>query len=179
MPNTIEEGGTRHEKTNGKRRGERPVLYELVVRVGIVPTPRPWRSRLWDHLGVSLDPICLQSASNPAEAMALAPDVVVVDDCTSFLSADFIRRIRGRGVKVLGVFEVGPEDPEGWGRERLAELGVDAVVSGDTPASELVLVLRRLGGQRASVVQPRWARLANAFGTREPSRNLVWELGEE
>ena len=81
---------------------------------------------------------------SPDDALAESYDVLVVDDITSFLSYRLVATLRGRGVRVIGVYD--DEDAHGVGKQRLIDLGADEALPASTPPSEFVQVITKLAG---------------------------------
>ncbi|MDQ4131449.1 MAG: hypothetical protein M3133_10765, partial [Actinomycetota bacterium] len=79
------------------------------------------------------------------EALEDSYTVLVAEDLTSFLTPRLVDELHRRDRRVLGVYD--PDEP--WGRERLAELGVDETAPLTAPAEDLVRVIAAL----ASTVQ--------------------------
>jgi MinD-like ATPase involved in chromosome partitioning or flagellar assembly len=130
--------------------------------VALVLSPREWATRLHrhavDHGGVQVKARILRGEEvNGAEF-----EVLVVDDTTSFLSRRLIDKVHGAGSEVLGVYD-GDDFPEG--RQRLLDLGVDAVIEAASEAEEFV---RRIGEMRS---------VATTFPTvRSTSERAPWSL---
>lgn len=97
---------------------------DLTPDLAIVVSPRDWAEHLHrfvaDHGGARVRARVLDSR----EALAERYHVLVAEDLTSFLTPRLVAEVQRLGRRVLGVFD--PTEP--WGRERLEELGVDAVV---------------------------------------------------
>ena len=113
--------------------------------VALVLSPRDWATRLHrhaaDHGGVRVKARVLQ----PEEATAGGFEVLVIDDTTSFLNRRLIDELHRQGCKALGVYD-GGEFPEG--RERLIELGIDAVIDAASSADEFV---HKIAGMRPTI----------------------------
>jgi len=103
--------------------------------VALVLSPRDWATRLHryaaDHGGVRVKARILR----PEEAASGDFEVLVVDDTTSFLSRRLVDEVHGRRRKVLGVYD---EEEFAEGRERLLEMGADAVIGAHATAEEFV-----------------------------------------
>ena len=63
-------------------------------------------------------------------------DVVVIDDVASLLNKLTIKKLRQRGIGIVGVYD--PEEDEGAGGRLLADLGVDVTVPAGVTAEELL-----------------------------------------
>ncbi|NIA24460.1 MAG: hypothetical protein GWP04_02705 [Gammaproteobacteria bacterium] len=82
----------------------------------------------------------------PEEATSGDFEVLVVDDTTSFLSRRLVDEMHGGGRKVLGVYD---EEEFAEGRERLLEMGADAVIGAHATTEEFV---RQIAAMRSGVV---------------------------
>ncbi|CAN5186039.1 hypothetical protein BH20ACT9_BH20ACT9_05840 [soil metagenome] len=107
------------------------------AELALVASPRPWAQRLHrfvaDHGGARVRTTVLHAD----DALAERYDVLVVDDTTSFLTRRLVAQVRGRGRRVLGVFD--PEDPRG--KSELMELGVDDVIERDASPREFLVAI--------------------------------------
>ncbi|MDQ4129585.1 MAG: hypothetical protein M3133_01105 [Actinomycetota bacterium] len=74
------------------------------------------------------------------EALEDSYTVLVAEDLTSFLTPRLVDELHRRDRRVLGIYD--PDEP--WGRERLAELGVDEAAPLTTPAEDLVRLIAAL-----------------------------------
>ena len=81
---------------------------------------------------------------SPDDALAESYDVLLVDDVTSFLSHRLVATLRGRGVRVIGVYD--ENDARGAGKQRLLDLGVDEALAATTPPSEFLQIITKLAG---------------------------------
>ncbi|HMC08089.1 MAG TPA: hypothetical protein VKL22_02020, partial [Actinomycetota bacterium] len=77
-------------------------------------------------------------------------DVLIAEDVTSFLDDRFVRELRSRGRRILGVYDPG----EPTGKERLLELGVDDIIESTAPAEDFVRRLGRIGPARTPAPAP-------------------------
>jgi MinD-like ATPase involved in chromosome partitioning or flagellar assembly len=80
---------------------------------------------------------------HPEQAIEENYDVLVVDDVTSFLTAQLVHHVQRRDRKVLGVYE------EVSGENRLNQLGVNAVIEADAEPEEFIALISELASQRA------------------------------
>lgn len=103
--------------------------------MGVVASTRPWRSELQAHVRNHVSGVRLVVLREPRALEDEAFDVVVIDDVASMLSAFTIRRLRARGIAIVGVYD--PAEDES-GRRLLAELGVDVVVAADVGPEEFL-----------------------------------------
>jgi len=108
--------------------------------LAVVYSPREWANRVVRHvtdhgggrvrLRVVDRRVCLEEDY----------DVLIAEDVTSFLDARFVKELRQRGRRILGVFDA----DEPTGEERLLELGVDDVIEATAPAEDFVRKIGRL-----------------------------------
>ncbi len=112
----------------------------LEPEISIVVSPRDWAEQLHrfvvDHGGALVRARVLDAR----EALEDSYTVLVAEDLTSFLTPRLVDELHRRDRRVLGVYD--PDEP--WGRERLAELGVDETVPLTTPAEDLVRIIAAL-----------------------------------
>lgn len=117
----------------------------LEAEISIVVSPRDWAEQLHrfvaDHGGALVRARVLDAR----EALEDAYTVLVAEDLTSFLTPRLVDELHRRDRRVLGVYD--PDEP--WGRDRLAELGVDETAPLTTPPEDLVRIIAAL----ASTVQ--------------------------
>ena len=114
---------------------------ELII--GVVATPRQWRGELQSHVRNHVSGVRLTVLREARAAFEEEMDVVVVDDVASVLNRLNLKRLRERGVRVVGVYD--PEEDEGAGRRFLEDLGVDLAVTADASAEELLEGIASLG----------------------------------
>ncbi len=108
---------------------------------------------------------------SPDDALAESYDVLLVDDVTSFLSRRLIATLRGRGVRIIGVYD--ETDARGAGKQRLLELGVDEALVATTPPSEFLEVITKLAGpfvEEDSELEGLLEGLGARTGAARPSR---------
>jgi MinD-like ATPase involved in chromosome partitioning or flagellar assembly len=112
--------------------------------VALAHSTRGWAQELhfflMDHGGAIVRGYVMSSDDVVAESY----DVLIVDDVTSFLSYRLVSALRGRGVRVIGVYD--ESDARGAGKQRLLEIGVDEALPASTTPSEFVQVITRLAG---------------------------------
>ncbi len=112
--------------------------------VALAHSTRSWAQELhfflMDHGGALVRGYVV----SPDDALAESYDVLLVDDVTSFLSHRLVATLRGRGVRVIGVYD--ESDARGAGKQRLLELGVDEALPATTPSSEFLEVITKLAG---------------------------------
>ena len=111
--------------------------------IGVVATPRQWRGELQSHVRNHVSGVRLTVLREARAAFEEEMDVVVVDDVASVLNRLNLKRLRERGVRVVGVYD--PEEDEGAGRRFLEDLGVDLAVTADATAEELLEGIASLG----------------------------------
>jgi len=97
---------------------------------------------------------------HPEQALEESYDVLVIDDVTSFLTAQLVHQVQRRDRKVLGVFE------EEAGKNRLGKLGVNAAIVADSRPEEFLAVITELTAQGA--VDEEFADLVAELHDREP-----------
>ena len=118
--------------------------------LAVVYSPREWANRVVRHitdhgggrvrLRVVDRRVCLEEEF----------DVLIAEDVTSFLDDRFVKELRGRGRRILGVYD--PAEPTG--KERLLELGVDDVIESTAPAEDFVRSIGRIRPARAPEPAP-------------------------
>lgn len=104
-------------------------------------SPRSWARSLKQHVIDHGGGRVIASIMSAEDAMTDGYDVFVADDTTSFLGAGFVANLQRRGVAVVGVYD--PNEAEGSGKQRLAELNVDEVIEADASPTEFLRVLAR------------------------------------
>jgi MinD-like ATPase involved in chromosome partitioning or flagellar assembly len=104
---------------------------------------------------------------SPDDVLAESYDVLIIDDVTSFLSHRLVSTLRGRGVRVIGVYD--EVDAREAGRRRLREIGVDEAVPASTTPNEFLQVITRLAGPFVPD-DPELAGLLDDVGARIAAR---------
>lgn len=139
------------------------------LRIGIVATPRQWRSDLqaWitDHtVGVSIAVI-----REPGDISPTAFDVIVFDDVTQFVATDLVDRLKATGIAVVGVFDATGVD--GMGRSQLERVGIDQLVGLPCAPADLLAAFEQAAeegkGERGptEVVKERRAKVDDQVGS--------------
>ena len=104
------------------------------LALGFAVSPRDWADRfhrfLADHGGARVRVHVL----HPDDATEEHFDVLLIDDICSFLTPRFVARVRGRGRRVVGIYE--RSRPEG--KDRLAECGIDVIVDAAADPEEFL-----------------------------------------
>lgn len=108
--------------------------------VALVFSPESWVEELHRHLSHHGGARVRQIVVEPSVALEEEYDVLVVSDRWPALTHGFVVAVRGRGRRVMGVFD--PEEPAG--KDHLLELGVDAIVASDAEIEHFVTVLHDL-----------------------------------
>src|SRR5207248_1839629 len=111
--------------------------------IGVVASPREWRTDLQSHVRDHVSEVRLKVLREPRAVFDEHVDVVVIDDVASFLNRHAVRRLQEQGVRVVGVFD--PSEDEGRGETFLTELGVDLTLTADASAEELLAGISSLG----------------------------------
>jgi MinD-like ATPase involved in chromosome partitioning or flagellar assembly len=116
---------------------------EPAVAVG--SSQRTWVAELMsyaqDHAGVRV----VGTVLSGREAIEQRYDVLLIDDTTSYLTKRLIDRVQAKRRIVIGVYEATRGDV---GKEKLLELGVDAVIDAESPPKEFMARIRYLTEQR-------------------------------
>ena len=134
--------------------------------IAIAGSQRAWAAELVSFLtdfgGARLKGTVLTAR----EALEPGYEVLIIDDITSYLSPRVVERVREIGGKVVGIYD--PEAGE-RGRERLNELGVDAVLPASADPEVILETITALGPGRPERVR------APAFGSIEeaPSASIT------
>lgn len=113
------------------------------LTVGVVASTRAWRSELQAYVRNHVSGVRMVVLREPRALLDEAFDVVVIDDVASLLNRLTIRKLRQRGVGIVGVYD--PDEDDGAGGRRLAELGVDVTVPAGASAEELLDQIALLG----------------------------------
>ncbi len=108
--------------------------------VVVAATPRGWAGRLRAHAADHGGVVIRATVLTPEDAIAEQCDVVVVDDVTSFLTVEFVRRLQHLGRGVLGIYDA--DDTQG--KSELVDVGVDALAEADSDEEALVQHVQRL-----------------------------------
>ena len=114
--------------------------------VGIVYTPSEWRSAFQRYVRDYVAGVSLRLVRDSRMAMEEHLDVLVVDNDTSFLSPPFVAALRGRGVRILGLYD--PDDPDLAGANALQKLGVDRISPSALAPEDLLAQLQELAPER-------------------------------
>ncbi len=135
----------------------------LIVAVSL--SSRSWRGELQRHVRDHVADVVVVPVRDSIDCFDRSPDLVVVDDDTSWLSVPFLTRARESGVVVIGLFD--PTEADGHGRNYLLRLGVDHILSSRESSVDLVDFARSVRPLRAS--DDRFAELVDAESTRVPA----------
>lgn len=112
----------------------------MTPEIAIVVSPRDWAENLHrfvaDHGGAHVRARILDTR----EALDERYQVLVAEDLTSFLTPRLFDQLRRSGKRVLGVYD--PLEP--WGRERLAELGVDDTLPNTSAPEQFLRAIEAL-----------------------------------
>lgn len=115
---------------------------EPAVAVG--SSQRPWVAELMsyaqDHAGVRVVGTLLSSR----EAVEHEYDVLLIDDTTSYLTKRLVDRVQLMNRVVVGVYESAHNDV---GRQKLLDLGVDAVMNAESSPREFLIQIKALTEQ--------------------------------
>jgi hypothetical protein len=106
------------------------------LTVGVVASTRAWRSELQAYVRNHVSGVRMVVLREPRALLDESFDVVVIDDVASLLNRLTIRKLRQRGIGIVGVYD--PDEDDGAGGRRLAELGVDVTVPAGASAEELL-----------------------------------------
>lgn len=139
------------------------------LTVGVVASPRQWRSELQSHVRNHVVGVRLKILREPRTALDEHLDVMAVDDVASFLTPGTVKRLRERGVRIVGVFD--PSEHEGQGERYLLDMGVDLTVPATATAEQLLGALTSFG--TVAQVSDEIAALEAAFGEPPPSADAV------
>jgi hypothetical protein len=113
------------------------------LTVGVVASTRAWRNDLQAYVRNHVSGVRMVVLREPRAILDEDFDVVVVDDVASLLNKLTIKRLRQRGIAIVGVHD--PDEHDGAGARLLAELGVDVTVSAGTTPEELLRQIAALG----------------------------------
>jgi hypothetical protein len=122
------------------------------LTVGVVASTRAWRNDLQAYVRNHVSGVRMVVLREPRAILDEDFDVVVIDDVASLLNKLTIKRLRQRGIAIVGVHD--PDEDDGAGARLLAELGVDLTVTAATSAEEL---LRQISTRSGSTSTP-WSR---------------------
>ena len=139
------------------------------LTIGVVASPRQWRNDLQSYVRNHVVGVRLKVLREPRTALEEHLDVMAVDDVASFLTPGTVKRLRERGVRIVGVFD--PGEHEGQGERYLIDMGVDLTVPATASAEELVAALSSFG--TAAQLGDEIAALEAAFGDSPPAAESV------
>jgi len=144
----------------------------VTPRVATVLSARDWESGLVVQAKETAELRLVLRAYRPEEVEEEAHrlDVVVAGAETTWVTPARLAAWRRRGLRVVGIFPCG-DDPA---RRRLVAGGADRVLPDDTPAGEVVRVIRLLQPATAVAPAPAAGRVALVTGPRgAPGRTEV------
>lgn len=110
------------------------------LTVGVVASTRAWRTELQTYVRNHVAGVRLIVLREPRALMDEEFDVVVIDDVATLLNKLTIKRLRQRGIGIVGVHD--PDESAGAGQRLLTDLGVDVTVPATATAEEM---LRQIG----------------------------------
>ena len=113
------------------------------LTVGVVASTRAWRNELQAYVRNHVSGVRLVVLREPRALLDEEFDVVVIDDVASLLNKLTIKKLRQRGVGIVGVYD--PDEDEGAGGRLLSDLGVDVTVPAGATAEELLREIALLG----------------------------------
>lgn len=135
---------------------------------------RSWRGALQRHVRDHVADIVVAPVRDGIDCLERSPDVIVLDDDTSWLSLPFLTRAREAGSVVVGVFD--PAESDGHGHSYLQRLGVDHVTSAAITSDELIELVRAVRPVRGD--HQAFAELASSASARVPTeRRRVVAIG--
>lgn len=101
---------------------------------------RSWRGALQRHVRDHVADVVVTPVRDGVDCLERSPDVIVLDDDTSWLSIPFLTRAREAGTVVIGLFD--PDESDGHGFAYLQRLGVDHTASAATTSDDLIELIR-------------------------------------
>lgn len=143
---------------------------EPAVAVG--SSQRPWVAELMsyaqDHAGVRVVGTLLSSR----EAVEHEYDMLLIDDTTSYLTKRLVDRVQLMNRGVIGVYET---TRGGVGRQKLLDLGVDAVISAESSPRDFLAQIKATAEQLlvdrdfAGIIENESDRTVEDEGVRDPT----------
>ena len=145
-----------------------------ITALGLALSTRSWRGVLQRHCRDHVADVNATLLRDGLDAASGDVSVVILDDDTSWLSAQAMVRMRDVGVVVVGLYDPGESD--GHGERHLQRLGVDVVLPCTLGAEELLEVVRSVAPDQAT--GERFAELVDVEGNRIPrSERQVLAVG--
>jgi hypothetical protein len=113
------------------------------LTVGVVASTRAWRNELQTYVRNHVSGVRLIVLREPRALVDEEFDVVVIDDVATLLTKLSIKRLRQRGVGIVGVYD--PDEPADVGQRLLRDLGVDVTLAATASAEEMLRQIGTLG----------------------------------
>jgi len=107
----------------------------VICTVGLVASHRSWRAELARHVQDHITGIRVRVLRDPRAADE-GIDVIVIDDSSTFLNRDSLRRLTDTGVLVVGIYD--PTERHGRGQSYLSDMGVSNIASAEMSPAQLV-----------------------------------------
>ncbi|MGH1504486.1 MAG: hypothetical protein ACRBI6_13080 [Acidimicrobiales bacterium] len=153
-----------------------PIESTGALSLALALSSRPWRAALHRHCRDHEADVAVRLVTDGAALVAddgPRPDVVVVDDSTSWLTPTMVERCAARGIAVLGIHEPAPIDGSavggpgaggdaGVGRRVLLRAGVADTIESNAEPERLLSLARGLRRDR-DVASSFDALVARAF----------------
>lgn len=105
-------------------------------RVGVVYSPREWRKPFQLHVRNHITGMRVVTVRDERVALDEDLDVLIVEDDTSYLTADFVDRLRRRGVRLVGIHD--PTDDTARGEAYLRSVGIDTTIEAFRSSAEIL-----------------------------------------
>lgn len=116
-------------------------MTDVLFRVGLVLSPRPWSTRLHSFIADHTPNVELAMVRDQRAALECAPHVLLIDESTPWLTSAFVAQARTAGIRLVGVYERAPGRA---GQVQLAELGISHQIEEAMPPEDVVFLIGRL-----------------------------------
>jgi len=116
-----------------------PVRSAGTITVGLVASHREWRTDFARYVQDHITGLRVRVLRDP-RAIDGSLDAIIIDDSSTFLNRESLRRLSGAGVEIIGVYD--PAERQGQGQAHLNRLGIADVASAEVSAAQLVELIR-------------------------------------
>ena len=122
-----------------------------VRTVGLVASHRSWRSDFARYVQDHITGLRVRVLRDP-RAIDDSIDVVIIDDSSTFLNRESLRKLDEAGVQVIGIYD--PNEHQGQGQAHLNQLGIADVASAELTASQLVQLIQEVSRDAEAEAEP-------------------------
>ena len=119
-------------------------------RIGVVLSPRGWSGRLHAFVADHVPDVELVVVRDRRAAIDAAPQVLMIDDATPWLTPALVAEAGDAGIRLVGVYD----RLEAASRERLTALGLTHLIEEAMPPEDVMFLVLRLRPMADPSIEP-------------------------